>query len=203
MSPPYAPGTREVLRFFLKHYNFKKVLDLGCGVGHLWPELEGKEVMAIDTYPPERVMLLPHVQYVQADFMGQVHFGRVDALFSSHVVEHMQDTKLFLQKFFSFIDDGSPWCIMWPPPQPGIREGHLHHFPMGLMLYNIVVTGIDCSEAMLVRKDYTLGIMGRKWKFELPALGPETRDLTLLAPWFPFVVAHNFPGDNPPGVIDL
>jgi hypothetical protein len=197
--PPKIPGTAEVLDHFVGLHPFSDVLDLGSGVGHLWSHLEGKRVVAVDLTPPEQVLLRPWVQYVQADLMGWTTAWRPQAMICSHVVEHMQDTRAFLLKMFSFLDEGRPWCLMWPPPQPGIRSEHVHHFPMGLMLYNLVSAGIDCRSVRMVRKNYTLGIIGLKKQAHPPA----NNDLEIVGSMFPFQAKHNFPGDNPPGIVDL
>lgn len=199
MRPPRAPGSTEVLTYFVQAYPFQSVLDLGCGVGRLWDVLEGKRVVGVDRIAPDPGMARPWVEYVQADFMSWSTAWRPEAIFSSHVIEHMPDTRAFLVRFFSFIDEGAAWCLLWPPQQPGIRSGHLHHFNLGLMLYNLAAAGVDCTHVKMVRHSYTLGIMSTKKT--VPA--PEDNAIDRLAHLFPFPAKHNFQGEDPPGVVRL
>jgi SAM-dependent methyltransferase len=199
MKPPIA-GAPAVLKHFVSNYKFKSILDIGCGRGNMFRFLKGKEITGIDVIDKNKVALTPGAKYIQDNISTYTPDEKYDAVMCCHLIEHVPDTESFIKTFFSFIDEGSPWCIIWPPPKPQVVGGHVHVFNHGMMLYNIVRTGIDCSNVRLVKKEYSNGIMGVKKSFKLPQLIYVGGELELLAKWFPFKAKQNFDGNNVPGL---
>lgn len=192
-----ANGTRPITKHFVDNYEFDTVLDVGCGKGHLWPELKGKDVTGVDIKPRKGK------RKIQADFMEWDPPKTFDAVMCSHVVEHMPDTARFLTRLLGCVPEDGPFCIIWPPYKPFIVGGHVHVFNFGLILYNLVRLGFDCQEAKLAKCAYSEAVMGRKKTFEVPKLRHDRGDIKTLAPWFPFPAVQGFDGLLVPGVVRL
>jgi 2-polyprenyl-3-methyl-5-hydroxy-6-metoxy-1,4-benzoquinol methylase len=201
-------GRDKVAEYFLRHYEFSTILDVGCGRGDAFPALaaKGAQVTGIDILPSDLVAQQVdghQVTYICQDFMRYELERRYDAVFCSHVIEHMPDTELFLRKFFSFLKPEGVFCIVWPPPKSTTVGGHVHVFNMGLMLYNLVRLGIDCRSVATLRCQYCLAVMGHCQTFELPQLAHDAGDLERLAGFFPFQAYQGFDGNDVPGLRNL
>lgn len=204
----HIAGRDEILEYFAREYRFETVLDVGCGPGAAFPVLAaaGRRVTGVDILPESEVILpagTDSVRYVRQDFSEFDPAGKFDAVLSSHVIEHMPDTERFLRKFFSFLDEAGAFCLIWPPPKHTVVGGHVHVFNMGMMLYNLVRIGIDCSGVDMVRCDYSQAVIGRLRRFNPPPLRHDEGDIEALARYFPFPARQDFDGDSVPGVIDL
>ena len=68
---------------------------------------------------------------------------------------------------------------------------------MGLLLYNLVIAGFDCSEASCITYDYNIGIIVRKKEIDLTKLNLsfDKGDIEKLSKYFPMNVSHGFNGD--------
>jgi SAM-dependent methyltransferase len=191
-----------ILDELFKRYEFDSVLDIGCGKGDLFNNLNergikytgtgvdlmSKELVEVDTF-----------KYIEADFNNWLTEEKFDLIFTSHVIEHNPNTELFLQNFFSFAKEGGTFCLIWPKPKPRIVGGHVHTFNMGLMLYNIIRTGIDCSKVEMYQAGYNLCILGTVKRFELPELTYNKHEIETFKSKFPFPAIQGFDGDSPSG----
>lgn len=194
-------GVQKSIEYLVKNFEFDTVLDLGCGPGeyHKFFSPETK-ITGVDCTP--RISPLPNVTFVENDIFG-FNDGQFDCALASHCIEHIPDTESFLNHFFSLIKEDGVFCLLYPKLKQTIVGGHVHIFNLGLLMYNIVRIGIDCSDAKMIRNGYTEGIIGYKRSFEVPNLRYNKDDLALLKGRFPFNAHHDFNGKNPPGVIEL
>ncbi len=202
----YIPGRDEITARFVDRFRPAEVLDVGCGAGTAWPifRAAGVRITGIDILPPESVPASgDSCSYVRGDFMSHDFGRKFDAVFSSHMVEHVQDTASFLRRFFDLLRPGGSFCLIWPPPKPNVVGGHVHVFNVGLMLYNIVRLGISCREAATFRSGYSLGVMGPGRRFQVPELNFGLGEIERLAAWFPFPAAQDFDGDDVPGLAEI
>jgi hypothetical protein len=67
----------------------------------------------------------------------------------------------------------------------------------GLLLYNLVSSGIDCSESYVHQRDYDICVVVRLKTFDLSEikLTYDRGDVDLLSEYFPFDVKEPFNGD--------
>ena len=190
-------GKERIVEELIK-LDFKTVLDVGCGAGDFFSSLDrrGRSVdgVGVDMLP-EGLLEYSSFDYVKSNFLDFDRATEFDLVYSAHTIEHVQDTGIFLAKFFSYCKKGGHYCIIWPPPKKNIVGGHLHVFNVGLMLYNIVRMGIDCKSAKIYQSGYNLCIIGPYELFSLPDLTYNKHELSALADFFPFPVKHNFNGD--------
>ncbi|GAF76880.1 unnamed protein product [marine sediment metagenome] len=88
--------------------------------------------------------------------------------------------------------------IVVPPRKPSIVGGHFTLWNAGLLLYNLVMAGFDCSHyCKILQYDYNIGVIIKKKNIKkYPAnLSMDKGDIELLSYFFPFEVKHNFNGD--------
>src|SRR5205085_8415837 len=130
---------------------FQTVLDVGCGTGRhtrLFREA-GKQVTAIDIYPGVD-------DAVQADYL-QHRFDRAfDCVWVSHVLEHQLNVNHFLRKLNSELREGGLLAISIPPLKQDIVGGHVTLWNAGLLLYNLILAGFECSHAAITCYGYNI-----------------------------------------------
>lgn len=177
----------QALQRFVKDYpNVKRVLDVGSGAG------EHAEVMRSHGMDVTEVDLRKGRDYNQTKF--DLYF---DGIWCSHVLEHQLNVNRFLTKLRYDLKVGGILAISVPPLKNAIVGGHVTLWNAGLLLYNLILAGWDCSTARVGRYDYNISvIVPRKDILDMPTLAYDTGDIELLAPYFPFPVAHGFNGAN-------
>ena len=155
----------EALFKLLSEYDFKTVLDVGCGEGlHARVFVEhGKDVLGVD-YGESIYFKRNSCKFkiIKADF-NTFKFGRLfDCVWCSHVLEHQLNTQTFLEKVFSVLKEGGVLAITIPPLKSTIVGGHVSLWNAGLLLYRLVLAGFDCREAVVRRYDYNISVIVRK-----------------------------------------
>lgn len=165
---------------------FDTVLDIGSGEGvHAQIMRDaGKEVTTIAWTGEADIV---------GDYMDN-HFEPFDAIWASHVLEHQRNTGAFLDKCFDELKDRGILAITVPPLKQDIVGGHVNLYNAGLLLYQMILAGFDCSQAMVKTYGYNISVIVRKKKAELPALWYDRGDIELLNQFFPMQVKQGFNG---------
>lgn len=197
-----APGALlglEALRALACHYTFDSVLDVGAGHGvhaHILRRL-GKQVLSVDfhTQSTMRQQTIEAADLV-GDYLNMRFAGTFDAVWCCHVLEHQRNAGAFLEKMLGDVKEGGTLAITVPPFKHSIVGGHLSLWNAGLLLYNLVLAGNDCSQARVRRYGYNISVLTPR----KPAVLPEDLvggrgDLERLAGFFPFEAAQDFDGD--------
>ena len=200
-----VPGRAKITAYFMEQFQLHEVLDIGCGSGNSINQFAENGIAAkgIDMLAPELISFPEGCSYEQVNVLSYEPPMKHKAIYSSHAIEHIPDTEQFLKKIFSFTEEGGHFCIIWPKPKPEIVSGHVHIFNLGLMLYNLVRIGIDCSTAKCAECQYSLAIMGEYRRFELPELTHNEGDIERLSAYFPFRAEQGFHGEFIPGIVKL
>jgi hypothetical protein len=177
---------RETLDALLRR-DFQTCLDIGSGDGSYANALRaaGKSVMTVNLCAPA-----DHV----GDYMGQ-RFFPVDAIWCSHVLEHQSNVGLFLQKCFRELKPHGWLAITVPPMKPEIVGGHLTLWNAGLLLYNLILAGFDCSQASVKAYGYNVSVIVQKRPAFIPELKMDFGDIEALAHCFPIPVCNGFDGN--------
>jgi SAM-dependent methyltransferase len=187
--PPYL--AHEALALLLSQYEFESVVDVGCGDGAHARAMRarGKRVTTIS--------LEPYGGF-EPDFAGDVFDfeprERFDLVWCSHALEHQPNVALFLQRLAALAKPGGLLAITVPPARRTIVGGHLTVWNTGLLLYNLVAAGIDCSEARTREYGYNISLIVRLRPAALPPLRRDVGDIERLAPFFPMPVRQGFDG---------
>lgn len=159
---------------------FENVLDIGSGPGYHADIMRrsGKTVTTID---------INGNADITDNFMNYYENSSelFSAIWASHVLEHQLDIHGFLKKCRSLLYDGGVLAITVPPAKHEIVGGHLSIWNAGLLLYNLVVAGFDCSQAAVSQYGYNISVILRKKEICLPPLRYDHGDLDTLAKYFP------------------
>ena len=178
----------------LKEYDFKTVLDIGCGTGEhakLFREA-GKDVTTISLSAPADV--IGDFNYPPPTIIADTPY---DCIWASHVLEHQTNVGIFLERCRYLMDDGGILAITVPPLKHDIVGGHVSRWNAGTLLYNLVLAGFDCSNAAVRTYGYNISVILEK--VPIPAevftrLSMDSGDIEQLAPYFPLEVREGFDG---------
>lgn len=194
-----VPGAKECTQFLINNFEFKNILDLGCGYMPYINLFNTKNIKytGIDAFDPKIINKhkKSNAELINANFADYDFKGRkFDCVYSSHVIEHVADTEWFIRLLSNLVNDNGHLCIIFPKPKPEVVGGHVHIFNPGIMYYNIIRTGIDCSQWKTVEKDYSFGLMGPCKKVPQPKLTYSAGEIESLAKYFPFPARQGFHG---------
>lgn len=162
-----------------------KVLDIGSSNGEQAQYLigNGLDVVTIDPHEADIIGLFPM----------DIPF-KVGAVWCSHTLEHSRHVGAFLDKCFEVLEDDGWLAITVPPMKPQIVGGHLSIWNAGLLIYNLILAGFDCSKAMVKTYGYNISVIVQKKKADLPELNYDRGDIEKLATFFPLPVYQGFDG---------
>lgn len=156
------------------------ILDIGAGKAESHAKIMRGKGLKVDT-----IDFFPSNTY-QGDYNLVVFNKEYDGIWCSHVLEHQPNVGSFLRKIFTNAKDDGVVCITVPPLKDTIVGGHLSLWNAGLLIYNMILAGFDCSEAKVKSYGYNISVIVRKKKFKLPPLTYDTLDVKrILKPYFP------------------
>lgn len=193
----------RAMQKLLDDYSFKSVLDIGTGEGlHADVFLEhGKQVTAIDfgnsIYFDKNKN---RVSVIVGDF-NKVDFSeKFDCVWCSHILEHQLNTGIFLGRIHDVLNEGGVLAITVPPGKNMVVGGHVGYWNGGLLLYNLVMAGFDCSTASILRYGYNISLLVVKRAITLPTdLAYDAGDLRRLRGFLPERIKYHtddsFDGD--------
>lgn len=141
----------------LKEYQFKTILDIGSGGGghsKLFREY-GKRVTPID------------IRTTGQDYMD-LEVNKHDCAWCCHVLEHQPNVNLFLKKISNDVVNNGLIAITVPPMKDTIVGGHISVWNAGLLIYNLVMAGINCKQCQIKTYGYNISVIVRNNRFELP-----------------------------------
>jgi SAM-dependent methyltransferase len=166
------------------------VLDIGCGNGvHSEAFIHCKKtVTSVDIgslYP----------KAIRGDF-NTLHFEnqKFDLIWASHVLEHQLNVHNFLSKCRSLQNPGSFIAITVPPLKHEIVGGHVTLWNPGLLMYNLVLAGYNCSKARVKQYGYNISVIAEADTFELDNLKYDYGDIEAISKWLPY--GYNYQGFN-------
>jgi SAM-dependent methyltransferase len=138
----------------LGDYSFQTVLDVGSGKGEQAQVMRaaGKTVTTLDLVGPADIL---------QEFI-EPFCSWYDAVWCCHVLEHQRNVGAFLDKLREDIAPAGILAITVPPCKPRTVAGHLSLWTPGLLLYNLVCAGFDCSEASLYAGGYDISVIVRR-----------------------------------------
>jgi len=165
---------------------FDTVLDLGSGEGFHANEFKanGKTVTTVSFTPPA-----DHV----GDFLT-LELPKFDCIWASHVLEHQLNVNLFLRKCFDTLHDDGILAITVPPLKHNIVGGHVSLWNAGLLLYNLILAGFDCSEASVKTYGYNISVIVRKKEAKPEGLIMDNGDIAKINQYMPFEAVCGFDG---------
>lgn len=176
----------------------KTVLDVGAGKG-AHAEIMRKAGLKVTTLD------LTHPADEQCHFFQYNKYHSYDAIWASHVLEHSTSPITFLAKCRLHLRDGGVLLVTVPPAKYDLVGGHLSLWTAGLLCYNLIVAGWDCSKALVSRcypnapdqPPYNISVIVRKTPFERPPLMYDNGDIETLQEYFPCPVFQGCDGRFP------
>jgi len=201
----------EALDRLMAYEDVKTVLDVGSGEGEQAQIMRdaGLKVTTVSYIPPADIVgdfnkaLIPVPSVTDKDGNDINGF---DAIWASHTLEHQVDVHTFLKRCHQLLRDDGVFAVTVPPSRDGVLGGHVTLWNTGLVLYNLIIAGFDCSEARvsgcypcaLNEVPYNLSVIVRKKTAQLPDLDMDFGDIGRLQNFFPVPVAHGFDGNLTP-----
>lgn len=183
--------------------NFSSVLDVGAGGLEATKEFLslGKTVDICDFddgYYLSKTKL--DLNKLNNFYVGDVNTitipNQYDVVWCAHVLEHQLNINTFLKKLHSLVKEGGYLAIVVPPRKPFVVGGHVNMWNGGLLLYNLILAGFDCSDAKLLQYDYNIGVVVKKKTIDvLSKITFDLGDLELLKEYFPIEICEGFNGD--------
>lgn len=193
--PPIRPEFQTkraaaALQDVLLNERFDTVLDVGSGGGEHAAIFvrHGKQVTEID-FGTSVYAQAPRSgssdTVILKDF-NDVTFDRsFDLIWASHVLEHQPNVQAFLRKIAGLTHEGGLIAITVPPAKFQLVGGHLTLWTPALLLYNLVVAGLDCREARVLCYGYNISVILRRRSVSLPPLTYDKGDIERLAAFLP------------------
>ena len=178
------------LKKLLSEYSFDTVLDIGCGEGIHTAIFRdyGKNVTAVDFNPGIE-------EAVIGDY-NTTAFEPHDCIWCCHVLEHQLNVNLFLKKVHRELKEGGVLAVTVPPLKHAIVGGHVTLWNGGMLMYNLVLAGFDCSKVSIKKYGYNVSAILKKETISLPKdLCYDNGDLEKLQMFFPSLVHQAFNGD--------
>ena len=191
----------KLLKEIINKISFNNILDIGSGEGKQkqFFESAGKKVITCDfdlNSAPHCNNKINQYDYV-GDFINLNFDKKFDFVFSSHVLEHQRNVGSFIDKKIEVTKENGYICTIVPIRKPFITGGHPTMWNGGLLLYNFVLAGIDCSECYLEQNDYDICLVVKNKKFNIKEINLtyDRGDIDKLMPYFPFEKIEPFNGD--------
>lgn len=177
----------EALALCLSLPNVATVLDVGSGEGEQAAAFRtaGKRVRTISITPPADIV---------GDYLKEECGGPFDLVWASHVLEHQRDVGRFIECLRQDCKLGGWIAITVPPMKEEVVGGHVAMFNAGILLYHLILAGIDCRQAKVKTYGYNVSVIVQNKPAALPKLKCDSGDLEALAHWFPIPVHQGFDG---------
>lgn len=117
-----------------------------------------------------------------------------DAIWCSHFLEHQENVGITLEKMFYLLKPNGLLSITVPDKHDSLLGGHLTIWTLGLLYYNLIVAGFDCSAAIHAQYDKNISIILRKKVAIHNPLVYDNGDIETLKYMFPFQVCQGANG---------
>lgn len=177
----------EALELCLALPGVATVLDVGSGNGAHAAAFRaaGKTVTTISITPPADIV---------GDYAKEECGGPFGLVWASHVVEHQRNVGNFVECLRQDCKPGGWIAITVPPMKEEVVGGHVALFNAGVLLYHLILAGIDCRKAKVKTYGYNVSVIVQNLPAMLPKLICDSGDIEALAQWFPIPVHQGFDG---------
>jgi 2-polyprenyl-3-methyl-5-hydroxy-6-metoxy-1,4-benzoquinol methylase len=154
----------------LNHTEFNTALDIGGGEGLVSKIFKflGKTVTTIE--PGESIPRLPEFDSIEVDHKEdylKINFDKkFDVIWSSHVLEHIRNPGIFLDKVFNDLNEGGTLALAVPYFEENdperIVDSHINKFSIGTMIYHLIGAGFNCKNISITVNDSELCVLLKK-----------------------------------------
>jgi len=181
----------HALQKLIKDYNFQTVIDIGSGAGDHAKILHKyqKKVTALDfgtsIYAQKKGNNYDEIEHIEVDFFAYQPSHKFDCVWASHVLEHQGNPGMFINRCTQLVKENGILAITVPPMEQRVLGGHLTNWNAGLLIYNLVLNGIDCSECSIMSYGYNISVIVSNRKRPSVDLTYDNGDITRLLQYFP------------------
>lgn len=188
----FADQGIQKVKELLKNTKNPTLLDIGCGKCEQAKKFieSGIAVKGVDISKPD--FEHSNFTFFKGFFEKDLPLTRkpYHVTWASHILEHTLNPDEFLIQMLRFTASGGYLAITVPPIKPNIVGGHINLFNPGLLMYRLVLLGVDCSKALVKTYGYNqtviVQINGLMDKEKLREnLFFDKGDIELLSPYFP------------------
>lgn len=200
---------KEAFDKLVQCYNFQTVLDVGSGAGLQSKAFKdaGKTVTAVDlgksVYFNRSNKNYDGVELITSDFdtwcknnKGNARF--FDVVWCSHILEHQVNPNLFLKECLKWVEPGRGLLVVTVPPlKHSIVGGHVTLWNAGLLLYHLILAGLNCRGAAVKTYGYNISVIVQNRMFPkevMETLHHDAGDIVRLKEYFPIDVKEGFDG---------
>ena len=140
----------------LLNYTWDTCLDIGSGRGEAAAYMKdnGCNVVTLDVNPDYKPDIVG--DYLLCD---NTYY---EAIWACHILEHQPNVLNFLRKCYLDLEVGGFLAITVPPMKHEVVGGHLTVWNEGLLLYNLIRAGFDCTDARVGVYDYNISVIVKK-----------------------------------------
>jgi SAM-dependent methyltransferase len=179
------------------HFVFNSILDVGGGTGFAARHFaaRGKDVTftsyEIESYSiasfPKNVRVLPNVDVCDLHVFPNEAF---DAVWCSHVLEHVQDIGKALREIRRVLATNGRLFVVVPEYSSKLVGGHVSTgWTIGTLMYNLVVAGFRVKDGAFINHCWNVAASVAKGDEPMRKLRRDKGDLEILADLFPPSVA--------------
>lgn len=119
-----------------------------------------------------------------------------DAIWASHVIEHVPNPGAFLEKIHQILSDDGWLFILVPKFKHNVVGGHISTgWNTGQLMYNLLLSGFDIKNGHFINHGYSVCAFVRKAATPLPELRMDRTDIETTKDLWPMPVHHGFDGD--------
>jgi len=198
----HLPFGGHGIQKLINDFDFETVLDIGSGQGlHSNVFLDhGFSVTALDY--GDSVYLRKaegdfRVVPIRGDFNTHNFSNKFDAIWCSHVLEHQLNPHNFLKKIYSILEEQGVLAITVPPYRNTCVGGHVGNWNAGLLLYNLVLAGFDCSDASILKYGFNITVIVTKRQAICNDLSFDSGDLRKIKKFLPPLSFYSNADDDP------
>ena len=189
------------LQVLIDRWDFLTVADIGSGEGAHAKILEqhGKEVTTVDMGKSKYFQKSDSssAHSIIGNFMEIDTSKQFDCVWASHILEHQPNVQIFIKKLCDWVRPNGILAITVPPLKYQVVGGHLSLWTPGHLLYNLVLSGLNCRYAHVMFYHYNITAILRKEVIELPDLSFDYGDVELLREWLPSGFYEGIDGHSP------
>lgn len=191
----------QAIKKVLSLKGVNKILDMGagqCEQSNIFAK-HNRKVTAIDIAPKPN-NLNKNVKYIQCGFDECMETpGAFDCVWASHLIEHTLDLQHFLKMMNYYCKEGGYIAITFPPLKHQIVGGHVNLLNPGVLLYRLVLEGLDTKNAMIKQYGYNISVILKKRSHEQffrekNLLKYDNGDIETISEYLP--KGYNFQGFN-------
>jgi SAM-dependent methyltransferase len=94
---------------------------------------------------------------------------KYDLVWSSHILEHQRNPGLFLEKMINCCKSNGVIIMTVPYPHFRLLGGHLTLWTPGLLIYNLVMCGLNLKKAKIIEGKAEFSVLLKPKKVNLPS----------------------------------